>query len=124
MLVILTPAIKANLTLMQKNIVVSLILFLLTCGIYGVFWKVSLVDEINAIDPQEDDLGGWMVVLLTLLTCGIYGLFWEYKAAKPLAKVNGGSDNGVLFIVLSIFSFGLVNFCIMQNDLNCYYANR
>lgn len=28
------------------------------------------------------------------------------------------SDNSILYIILSIFGLGFVNYCIMQNDLN------
>ena len=109
---------------MQKNIVTCLILSFLTCGIYGIFWLVSMVDEINVIDSNESAPGGWMVLLFSFLTCGIYMLYWQYMAGKTLAKVNGGSDNGVLFIILNLFCLGLVNYCIMQNDINRYNANR
>ena len=28
------------------------------------------------------------------------------------------SDNSVIYLVLSLFGFGLVNYCLIQSDLN------
>jgi hypothetical protein len=37
---------------------------------------------------------------------------------KAYARINGGSDNSLLFILLSLFGFSIVNWAIMQNDIN------
>ena len=37
------------------------------------------------------------------------------------AKADNGlpaDDNSLLYIILQIFGLGLVNYCIMQNDIN------
>jgi hypothetical protein len=41
--------------------------------------------------------------------------------AGAIAKANRGipgDDNSVLYLVLQIFNLGIVNYCIMQNELN------
>lgn len=108
----------------ERNIGVSIILTIFTCGIYGIFWFISLTDEIRNASEDSNLPSGGMAFLLTLVTCGIYGLFWAYQMGKGLASAHrlAGdtvvSDNSILYLILQIFGFGIINFAIMQNDLN------
>ena len=106
----------------ERNIVTCVILSILTCGIYGIYWFICMTDEVNAINYENGTTGG-MAFLFTILTCGIYGLYWAYRmgqkiyeAGKIYNKPTG--DNAILYLVLSIFGLGIVNYCLMQNDLN------
>lgn len=106
----------------ERNLVVSIILALVTCGIYSIYWFIVMTDEINKVSGEEDT-SGVMAFLFTLLTCGIYGFFWYYKMAKKLHAAGQRygkdiSDNSILYIVLGLFGLGIVNYALMQNDLN------
>ena len=64
-----------------------------------------------------------MVLLFSILTCGIYLVYWSYKMGKNLEKagqIHGIpiNDNSTLYLILCIFGFGIINYCIMQNDIN------
>lgn len=64
-----------------------------------------------------------MAFLLTLITCGIYGYYWAYKMGKVVnqAKINNGmpeDDKSVLYLILQILGLGIVNYALIQNDLN------
>ena len=106
----------------ERNIVVCILLTIITCGIYGIIWFVNLTDDMR--DASGDSsLSGGMAFLLTLVTCGIYGYFWAYKMGKAgvVARANRGmpgDDNSVLYLVLQFLGLGIVNYCIMQNELN------
>ena len=44
---------------MNRSIVVSILLSIVTCGIYGIYWFVKLNDELNeAAGKQNDPSGG------------------------------------------------------------------
>ncbi len=108
----------------KKDIVIQVVLSIVTCGIYGLFWFVSITDDTNTVSEQKST-GGWMAVLLTLITCGIYGLYWAYKmgekitAAKRARGLGLDSENlSVLYLVLQLFGLMIVNQCLMQNELN------
>ena len=108
--------------LAERNLVLAIILSLLTCGIYGLYWFIVLTDDANKVSGENDTSGG-LALLLTLVTCGIYGFFWYYKMGKKLytAGQRSGkdiSDNGVLYILLGLFGLGIVNYALIQNDLN------
>lgn len=107
----------------RRNIVVCIVLTLVTCGIYGIYWIVCLTNDVNTVSGDVNGTSGGMVVLLTIVTCGIYGIYWAYKQGEKLdfTKNNRGipsSNSGVLYLILQIFGFGIIAYALMQNELN------
>lgn len=108
---------------MNRNIVVCIILSLVTCGIYGLFWMVVLNDELNAASGQYGPSGG-TVLLFSIVTCGIYGLYWMYQMGQrvEIIRGSGGGSTGILFLLLQLFGLSIVSLAIMQSELNSYYG--
>lgn len=109
--------------LQERNIAVCIILSLVTCGIYGIYWMVCMANDLNTAAETPDDTSGGMVFLLTLITCGIYSFYWLYKAGGKLESAQQkrglpSSNNGVLYLILAILGLGIVNYCLIQNELN------
>ena len=107
----------------RRNIAVCIVLTLVTCGIYGIYWIVCLTNDVNTVSGDVNGTSGGMVVLLTIVTCGIYGIDWAYKQGEKLdfTKNNRGipsSNSGVLYLILQIFGFGIIAYALMQNELN------
>ena len=107
----------------EKNIVLNIVLSVVTCGIYAIVWFINLTDDAKEYSGDQDMQSGGVAFLLTLITCGIYGIYWAYKMGKLIetAQANNGitaKDNSVLYLVLEIVGLGIVNYCLMQNDLN------
>ena len=107
----------------RRNIAVCIVLTLVTCGIYGIYWIVCLTNAVNTVSGDVNGTSGGMVVLLTIVTCGIYGIYWAYKQGEKLdfTKNNRGipsSNSGVLYLILQIFGFGIIAYALMQNELN------
>ena len=107
----------------RRNIAVCIVLTLVTCGIYGIYWIVCLTNDVNTVSGDVNGTSGGMVVLLTIVTCGIYGIYWAYKQGEKLdfTKNNRGipsSNTGVLYLILQIFGFGIIAYALMQNELN------
>ena len=106
----------------EKNIATSLILTVVTCGIYGIVWFIQMTDDARDVSG-DSTLSGGKAFLLTLVTCGIYSIYWSYKMGKALyeAQVNKGmtaNDNSTVYLILSIFGLGIINYCLIQADLN------
>ena len=64
-----------------------------------------------------------MVLLFTIVTCGLYSLFWYYKMGRQcdeLRAMRGEmSDNsGVMFLLVGLLGFGIINYCLMQDNIN------
>ena len=107
----------------RRNIAVCIVLTLVTCGIYGIYWIVCLTNDVNTVSGDVNGTSGGMVVLLTIVTCGIYGIYWAYKQGEKLdfTKNTRGipsSNSGVLYLILQIFGFGIIAYALMQNELN------
>jgi len=91
----------------KRNIATAIVLSIVTCGIYGIFWFIKLTDEINTVSENPNDTSGGMAFLFTLITCGIYGWFWYYKMGEKLdhAAENKGmptQSRGILYLVLGL----------------------
>lgn len=107
----------------EKNLVMNIILSLVTCGLYGLYWFVTLTEDAKEFSKDEQMQSGGLALVLTIVTCGIYGFYWAYKMGKMIeqGQKNYGlnaKDNSILYIVLQLFGLGIVGYCLMQNDLN------
>ena len=108
----------------EKNIALNIILSIVTCGIFGVIWFISITDDVNTLTGDTDAPSGIVSFLLALVTCGIYGLYWAYKMGEKIdtAKQQKGipsSNSGVLYLILAIFGpTVLINYALMQNEIN------
>ena len=69
----------------QRSIPICIILSIVTCGIYGIYWFVVLTDDVNAVAGDTQAPSGVVCFLLSLVTCGIYGLYWNYKQGDSLS---------------------------------------
>ena len=100
----------------QRNIAVCIILSIVTCGIYGIYWFIVLSNDTNTVS-------GGVAFVLSLITCNIYGLYWAYKQGEKIdkAKTDRGipsSNSGVIYLILCFVGLGIVAEALMQNELN------
>lgn len=103
----------------NRNIAVAVILSIVTCGIYGLYWLVKLNDEINQLSGDYTAASGGMVLLLTLVTCGIYGWYWMYKMGEKCDQIKGVNGNsGILYLIMGIVGLSIVSYCLMQDTIN------
>ena len=112
----------------KRNIATSIILSIVTCGIYGIYWFISITDDVKTLSNNDSPSGG-KAFLFTILTCGIYGIYWSYIMGKSLLDIKTkrnlvAEDNSVLYLILQIFGLGIVNYCLMQNELNIISDNN
>lgn len=102
-----------------RSIPLCIILYLLTCGIYGIYWMIKLNDEINVMSGEPYATSGGIVFLLTVVTCGIYGLYWLYKMGERCDRIKGMYGNsGILYLILGLVGFSIISYCLMQDTLN------
>ena len=106
----------------RRNIAVCIILSIVTCGIYGIIWFISLTDDVRTVSG-DSRLSGGKCFLLTLITCGIYGIYWAYLMGKAMQQAQSKnnlnpSDNSVVYLLLQIFGLGIIVYGLVQNDLN------
>ena len=102
----------------KRDIVIAIILSIITCGIYGIYWFIKLTDGVNYVSGTPNDTSGAAAFLFSIITCGLYGIYWSYKMGCKLDNLEGTSFKGILFLVLTILGFGIVNYIIIQDSLN------
>ena len=108
----------------RRDIAITIILSIVTCGIYAIYWFIMMTEDVNTLTDDHKTSGG-LAFVLTLVTCGIYGYFWAYSMGKRIytyqqAKGEVASDNSVLYLVLQIFGLGIVTSALIQSELNKY----
>ena len=108
----------------EKNIILGFVLSFLTCGIYGIIWKLDITRDVDTISQNPNPRSGGLVILLTLITCGIYSFYWWYQNGELMEQANdrtriGNASNGVLFLILC-FVASFVNTILVQIDINKY----
>jgi len=112
----------------NRSYITAILLTIVTCGIYGLYWMVCMTDESNSLSDHNKTASGGMTILFTILSCGVYGMYWYFKMGKKLheAGLKYGkqvSDNSVIYLILGLLGFGIVSECMIQNDLN-KFANQ
>lgn len=110
----------------KRNIALCIVLSLITCGIYGIYWAVCIVNDVNTVTMRDGQSGG-IVVLLGIITFGIYFVYWFYKAGEAMDNLRSqqGKDTGnlgLLYLILTIVGFGIVAYALLQSELNKYAA--
>lgn len=68
----------------NRSIALSIILSIITCGIYGLFWYAFMTNDANKVSGEYDSTSGGLTILYSLLTCGLYKIYWSYKVGKQL----------------------------------------
>lgn len=110
---------KKNYGIEKRNLVVAIILSLVTCGIYSIYWFIKLNDEMNIVTGNEKDISGGLAFLLSLVTCDIYGYYWAYKMGEKRDSLSQGSSySGVIYLLLFLFGFGIIAYALMQDAIN------
>ena len=110
-------------TLERKNIVTCIILFIVTCGFYGIYWLYCIISDINTISGDPDSMSPIVVILLSYVTCGIYLLFWVYKAGalldqKAVESGRASESRAMIYLILTLFFLGIVTCVLMQDSIN------
>lgn len=106
----------------ERNVAVCIILSIVTCGLYGLYWIVCLGDDVCTISDKNNTSGG-MVLVLTLITCGLYGLYWLYTCGEAVDNYKNtrgvhSSYSGIVYLALSLLGVGIISYALLQNELN------
>lgn len=108
----------------KRDIAVAIILSIVTCGIYNIYWFIKQVDDVNRAANDQNAFSGGVTFLLGLITAGIYSVYWFYQAGKKMmyaqqVRCMQAKENlEILYLLLSLFGFGIVAMALIQNDLN------
>jgi hypothetical protein len=115
---------SSNLTPPQtRSIGVAILLTIITCGIYGLYWVYTISSDLkNEIEPY-DGIDPGIDTLLAFFLSYFYSIYLGYKWARTLGEVDRKygyppTDRTALYIVLNVLGLSIVTMAIAQSDLN------
>jgi hypothetical protein len=101
-----------------RNPITSILLTLVTCGLYGFYWAFCMAKE--AISVKEDNDDGLLEAILMIFLPFI-GLFLTEKKFAEACQAKGieHKDNSIMYLVMGLIGpLYLVAFYMLQTDLN------
>lgn len=103
----------------KRSIPLAIILSIVTCGIYTVYWQIKLTDEMNTLLNKSNATSGLMAFIYSVITCGIYFIYWLYKMGNNVDELKGKSgDTGILYLILGILCLGIIPMALAQDAIN------
>ena len=105
----------------RREVALSIVLSIVTCGIYGIYWLYKLCEDMNKLTGEPGN--PLFDVILCAVTCGIYSIYLSYKwadRADNLRRKHNAApkNNSTLFLILSVMSLDIVVWAILQGDIN------
>lgn len=105
------------------EIATGIILSLITCGFYNIYWNYRQFEAMNALLGREEyKFVPWL--LLSIVTCGLYHIYYEYKMGSDLysyLKEQGRDANPnlpVIGLVLACLGLTILTDAVYQHELN------
>jgi hypothetical protein len=109
----------------RREVVMTLLLIFLTCGLYGLVIQYKIGSEINR-HQGKNQINAGMDLLLLFLTCGFWGFYMMYKYPTVLMEViqeEGGTPTDLVLpcLLFAILGLHLVSLLILQGELNRHW---
>lgn len=100
----------------RKEFAYYVLFSILTCGIYGLYFRYQLNKEINQMTgPEPGQISPGVAIVLMIVTCGIYEFYWVYQMGlriDRLSDANGiaredSASGYLLWDLTSFFTLGI-----------------
>jgi drug/metabolite transporter (DMT)-like permease len=111
----------------QRNAAVVIVLALVTCGIYMIYWFYKTSAELQEA-LQDEDINPMVDLILVIVTCFIWGIYVEYRNSQKAYAVLSQRDPRAVdqtqtILILNIAQLivgvtGLIATYILQEELN------
>jgi hypothetical protein len=107
----------------------GILLTLITCGLYGLYWRYKQMEVLNAWVGREDH-NFLVYLLLTIITCSLYGMYYEYRMARSINEVQALAGQRVndslpmISVLFAIVGLALVSIAVQQSDINELYGEN
>lgn len=101
----------------ERNLGTCILLTIVTCGFYGLYWAYCVAKDAVSVNDPEDK--GTLEIVLSILVPFI-GLFMAEKKLAAGCEAQGipHKDNSILYLILGLLCLNIVDLALMQKDLN------
>jgi hypothetical protein len=116
----------------ERNIIVTLLLWFVTCGVWGLVAFYQIGSDLNA-HRRRNELSPGVDILLGIVTCGLWFVYAVYRYAQVLKEISeeeGGpaQDVTTICLVLQVAKYfgcpGIVSVLVLQNELNTHWRRH
>ena len=98
----------------NRNVALYIVLSIVTCGIFALYWFVCLADDANTLSNNQSTSGG----VALLLTLG------ESLDAIDVANGKPQKNRAIVYLLLNIFGLGIITFALAQSSINEYASSN
>lgn len=102
----------------KRSVALALLFSVITFGIYYIYWFVSLTNQSNKLAPKNATMGGVAAFFTGIITFGIYQGYWAYRMGEKAGEMLNKNSDGLLYLVLWLFTLGIVPVCLGQSAVN------
>ena len=100
---------------------VSILLSVITCGIYAWVWLYQLLTTLYKQNNLPNNAA--VDIVLTIITCGLYGIYLMYRMGRLESGMHhymGAPpiNESILYLILGIFQLHIVVYAIIQSNIN------
>jgi hypothetical protein len=113
---------KNNIPYFKVDPVVVLVLGIITCGLYLIYWNIKMAEVLNAVNNKEV-----ISPTIAIVTgcCGLNLFFYWLVGRDGLPRVyeltgQPNKDDSTLLLVLGLF-FPMISAMIVQSEVNKLY---
>lgn len=114
-----------------RDPLIVLVLSLVTCGLYYIWWMYDTSREIDEF-LGESDIPPIVHVILFIVTGTLWGYVFDILTARRIFRMQERAgmtpkDNTIVYLILDLVGLGpvgglgLVSTMIQQSDLNAIY---
>lgn len=110
-----------SLFIQKRAVLNSIILTLVTCGIYIFIWDYKIWNDLYRMNNLPQTAG--KDILLGFVTCGLYFIYMYYKMGQLEASARQrhglqSQDTSIIYLLFGIFTGGLIANAVAQSNIN------
>jgi hypothetical protein len=112
-----------NLAEEEINIGLYIVLTIVTCGLFNLYWNYRQMEACNELVGREE-FGFLIWLVLSVITCGIYHFYYQYKMGSVIVEVQRKQNRAVfenlplVSILVSCLGLFIVVDVIHQAEIN------
>jgi uncharacterized protein DUF4234 len=106
-----------------------LLLSVVTCGIYHVYWYFATLYEMRDAGHSPTGNSPWLDFLFAVVSFGLYGFYVDYRIGKAIIDLQAErglreNDTSIIAVILDIVGLGVVASTLQQSELNRVWGSR
>ncbi len=100
------------------DVALRLILTVVTCGLFGLYWIADLTDDIHRLSGKPQTPKGLTAALLTFVTCSVYFYYWLYKISGELVEARREMGLALDSVKNSLYTVAIVFMTLVATALS------